>query len=121
MENQVINFGDKFDKFTDQWSPKIIAQLNDYHFKLARIEGEFNWHSHKETDEAFIIIAGSMQIELPDQTINLNEGEMYIVPKGVQHKPIAGKECKILLIEPAGTINTGDSSGKTEGTEGSWI
>ena len=111
MKTQVINFADKFAKFTDLWSPRIIAQLNDYHFKLAKIKGDFIWHSHQDTDEVFIVIAGSLTIYLRDGEVLLKEGEMYVVPKGVEHKPSAQQECQIMLIEPAGTINTGEAGG----------
>lgn len=121
MPSSAINFTDKFTQFSDLWSPRIIAQMNDYHFKLAKIQGEFIWHSHPETDEVFILIAGSMQIHLRDDIISLNEGEMYVVPKGVEHKPVAKNECRILLIEPAGTLNTGDAGGELTRLDQVWI
>lgn len=121
MQSPVINFTDKFSQFSDLWSPRIIAQMNDYHFKLAKIKGEFIWHSHPETDEVFIIIAGSMQIHLRDDIISLNEGELFVVPKGVEHKPVAKNECHILLIEPVGTLNTGDEGGERTLQDEVWI
>ncbi|HSR54452.1 MAG TPA: cupin domain-containing protein [Acidobacteriota bacterium] len=108
---QAIDFADKLLRFSDQWTPHTVAALNDYHFKVAKIEGEFVWHSHPETDEAFIVLKGSMRIELRDGAVDLEEGQMYVVPKGVEHKPVAEKECSILLIEPSGTVNTGDAGG----------
>ncbi len=121
MPQSVINFANKFSKFNDLWSPRIIAQMNDYHFKLARIQGEFIWHSHPETDEVFIVIQGSMQIHLREEVVQLNAGEMYIVPKGLEHKPSADRECQILLIEPAGTLNTGDAGGEMTHLEEVWV
>ena len=111
MKTKAINFADKFAKLSDLWSPKIIAQMNDYHFKLAKIKGDFIWHSHQDTDEVFIVIAGSLAIYLRDGEVLLKEGEMYVVPKGVEHKPSAQQECQIMLIEPAGTVNTGEAGG----------
>jgi mannose-6-phosphate isomerase-like protein (cupin superfamily) len=121
MPTTVINFADKFSKFSDLWSPRIIARMNDYHFKLARIRGKFVWHSHPETDEVFIVIKGSMQIHLRGEVVQLNAGEMYVVPKGVEHKPTAEQECHILLIEPAGTLNTGDAGGEMTHQDEVWI
>ena len=121
MPSPAINFTDKFSQFSDLWSPRIIAQMNDYHFKLARIQGEFVWHSHPETDEVFIIISGSMDIHLRDGSVELKAGEMYVVPKGIEHKPAAEGECHILLIEPAGTLNTGDAGGEMTRQEQVWI
>ena len=105
---QPINFEEKLLKFSEHWSPMIIAQLNDYHLKLAKVHGEFVWHDHPETDEVFIVVKGQLEILFRDGSVLLNEGEMYVVPKGVEHKPVAENECHILLIEPAGTVNTGD-------------
>ena len=121
MQSSSINFTDKFSQFSDLWSPRIIAQMNDYHLKLAKIKGEFVWHSHPETDEVFIIISGSMDLHFRDGVIKLNTGEMYVVPTGVEHKPTAEGECCILLIEPAGTLNTGDSGGEMTRQEQVWI
>ena len=105
---QPINFEEKLLKFSEHWSPKIIAQLNDYHLKLAKVHGEFVWHDHPETDEVFIVVKGQLEILFRDGSVLLKEGEMFVVPKGVEHKPVAENECHILLIEPAGTVNTGD-------------
>ncbi|GAG86328.1 unnamed protein product, partial [marine sediment metagenome] len=112
---------EKLSQFTDLWSPRIIARMNDYHLKLAKIHGEFVWHSHPETDEVFIIIKGSMNIHLRDEIVRLNEGEMYVVPKGVEHKPTAEHECHILLVEPAGTLNTGDVGGEMTKQDEIWV
>jgi mannose-6-phosphate isomerase-like protein (cupin superfamily) len=118
---QPINFQEKFGKFSEQWSPKIIAQLNDYHFKLAKVQGEFIWHDHPETDEVFIVVKGSLDILFRDGKVSLSEGEMFVVPKGVEHKPVAGNECHILLIEPAGTVNTGNVTDARTSLDQVWI
>lgn len=109
MNFNPVNLQQKLTKFSEHWSPKIIAQLNDYHLKLAKVQGEFVWHDHPETDEVFLIVKGELTILFRDGEVKLNEGEMFVVPKGVEHKPVAENECHIMLIEPAGTVNTGDS------------
>ncbi|MCH2437355.1 MAG: cupin domain-containing protein [Candidatus Thalassarchaeum sp.] len=116
-----INLEDKLSKFSEHWSPKVIAEMNDYQFKLVKIEGEFVWHDHPDTDEVFIVIEGTMQIEFEDRTIELNEGEMLVVPKGVRHKPYAEEECKVMLVEPRGVVNTGDAEGDLTAPNDDWI
>lgn len=108
MNLQPINLQEKLAKFSEHWSPRIIAQMNDYHFKIAKAAGEFIWHSHPETDEVFFVLKGRLEIQLRDGNVVLNEGEMFVVPQGVEHKPVAERECHILLLEPAGTVNTGN-------------
>ena len=121
MEYAAINFEEKLAKFSEHWSPKIVAQMNDYHFKLVKFRGEFVWHNHANTDEVFIVLDGQMAIDFRDGRIDLKTGEMLVVPKGVEHKPIAEDECKILLVEPAGTINTGDAGGELTAEDDVWI
>lgn len=121
MDIDVINFGEKFSLFDEQWSPRVIARMNDYHVKLAKIQGKFVWHSHPETDEIFIALDGAMKIEFRDRIVRLQSGEMCVVPRGVEHKPTAEQECHILLIEPAGTVNTGDAGGERTRLEDLWI
>jgi len=121
MDISVLNFEDKFSKIQEFHSYKIIAQMNDYHFKLVRMKREFIWHKHPETDEVFVVIEGSLQIDLRDKTLKINKGEMVVIPKGIEHKPSSKDECKILLIEPATTINTGDAGGDLTDTESEWI
>ena len=116
-----INFEEKLSKFSDHWSPKIIAEMNDYQFKLVKIQGEFVWHNHEDTDEVFIVIEGKMKIEFDNETVELNEGEMYVVPKGVQHKPYAETECKVMLVEPRGVVNTGNTEGELTASNEAWI
>src|SRR5690349_25133228 len=111
MNYQPINFEEKLGKFSEQWSPRIIAQMNDYHFKIVKVQGEFVWHDHPETDEVFIVLKGHLDILFRDGKVSLDAGEMYVVPKGVEHKPFAEAECHVLLVEPIGTMNTGDAQG----------
>jgi len=121
MAYQSVNLQSKFAKLSEHWSPRIIAQMNDYHFKLVKIQGDFVWHSHADTDEVFIVLEGRMDIHFRDGTVTLNAGEMLVVPKGVEHKPFAEKECKVMLVEPAGTINTGEAGGERTAADGVWI
>ena len=121
MSTSVINFKDKLAKFSDHWAPKVIAEMNDYQFKLVKIQGEFVWHSHADTDEVFIMLEGEMTIELRDGPVHLKEGEMFVVPKGVEHKPVAQAECKIMLVEPRGVVNTGDAGGAYTAPNDVWI
>ena len=116
-----INLEEKFSKFQDHWSPKVIAQMNNYQFKLVKIEGEFTWHNHEDTDEVFIVIEGSMSIKMKDNTVHLSKGEMYVVPKGVQHKPFSKDECNIMIIEPKGVRNTGEKRGELTSENDIWI
>ena len=116
-----INLEDKLSKFSEHWSPKVIAEMNDYQFKLVKIEGDFVWHDHPDTDEVFIVIEGTMQIEFEDRTIELSEGEMLVVPKGVRHKPYAEEECKVMLVEPRGVVNTGDTGDELTADNDVWV
>jgi len=118
---QAINFQDKLSRFTDHWTPKVVAQMNDYQLKLVKIQGEFVWHSHTDTDEVFIVLDGRMRIELRDGGVDLGPGEMFVVPKGVEHKPSAPDECRILLVEPSGVVNTGDAGGAKTAPNDVWI
>ncbi len=111
MSAPVINFLQKFGLFAEQWAPKVIAEMNDYQFKLVRIQGEFIWHDHPETDETFIVLEGRLRIDYSDGSVELGAGEMHVVPKGVRHKPLAEEEAKVLLIEPRGILNTGREGG----------
>jgi len=109
MSYQAINFEQKLSLFDEQWAPKVIAQMNDYQIKIVKVEGDFEWHSHKDTDETFIVLEGELRIDFRDGDVTINEGELYVVPKGVEHKPYAEKEVKILIIEPEGVLNTGEN------------
>ena len=116
-----INIKKKLKKFSEHWSPKVIAELNDYQFKLVKIKDEFVWHNHEHTDEAFIVINGQIFIEFEDRIEEINEGEMIIVPKGVNHKPYAKNEAEIMIIEPRGVINTGKVNDKLTAPNDQWI
>lgn len=112
MSYSAINLESKLAKITEFWSPKVIAKMNNYHFKIAKVHGEFVWHSHAETDEAFIILDGELTIEMRDGQVTIKKGEMFIVPQGIEHRPVAKTECHLMLVEPVDTINTGDAGGK---------
>jgi len=122
MSYKPINFSEKFALFDEQWSPRIIEEMNDYQFKLAKVEGDFIWHRHEETDEAFIVLEGTLRIDFQDGSVTLDKGEMFVVPKGVEHKPHADEEVKLLLIEPKGVVNTGDQEpGERTAENDKWI
>ena len=116
-----INLASKYNKINEHWSPKVVAEMNDYQFKLAKIKNDFIWHSHEDTDETFIVIEGKIYIEFEDETIELSEGEMIVVPKGKKHRPYADKEAKIMLIEPKGVLNTGDIVSDLTSDDNQWI
>ncbi len=118
---QPVNLTHKLTQFTEQWSPRIVAQMNDCHFKVAKIEGDFVWHSHEDTDEAFFVVQGEFIMEYRDRSEIVREGELVVVPRGVEHRPCAAKECHILLIELAGTVNTGDAGGELTAAADDWI
>lgn len=121
MKPDVINLKDKFSQFADLWQPRIIAQMNDYHVKIAKIQGDFVWHSHPDTDELFLIVDGELRIDFRHRSVTLRPGEICVVPKGVEHKPYAEKECAILMVELAGTLNTGDAGGERTIQDPQWI
>ena len=121
MSHDPVHLKGKFDLFADQWQPKVVAEMNDVQFKLARVEGEFVWHDHPDTDEAFVVIEGELEIDLPERTVCLSEGEMFVVPRGVQHRPRATSEAKIMLIEPRGVVNTGEVGGERTAPNDVWI
>ncbi|WP_121379822.1 cupin domain-containing protein [Pseudomonas aeruginosa] len=118
---QAINFAAKLALFDDRWQPRMIAQMNDYQFKLVKIEGDFVWHSHADTDETFIVLAGRLRIDFRDGAVHLGPGEMYVVPRGVEHKPFAEGEVRMLLVEPCGVRNTGDQGGERTAVNDLWI
>src|ERR1700686_4617996 len=121
MGYQAINFGKKFSLFDEQWQPKVIAEMNDYQFKIAKLQGDFIWHDHKNTDETFIVLEGTLRIDFRDGAVHVSAGEMFVVPKGVEHKPYAEHEVKLLLIEPRGVLNTGDEGGERTTENDVWI
>ena len=117
----LISFAKKFDCFTEQWSPKVVAEMNDYQFKLVRLEGDFVWHDHQDTDETFIVLEGRLVIDFQDGTVELEAGQMLVVPKGVPHRPRASTEAKVLIVEPKGVINTGDAESHMTAPLDDWL
>ena len=120
MHYRPINFAEKFALFREQWQPKIIAELNDYQFKLVKLQGDFVWHHHADTDEAFVVLDGELRIDFRDGAVTVAAGEMFVVPRGIEHKPYAEHEVKLLLIEPRGVPNTGEEGGE-RAAEAAWI
>lgn len=121
MTYRPINLRDKFSKFSDHWSPRVIAEMNDYQFKLVKVQGEFVWHDHPDTDEVFIVLEGTLDIEFRDGKVTLESGEMFVVPKGREHRPVAREECKLMLIEPRGVVNTGDVVSNLTAEDDNWV
>ena len=121
MKYEPINIQQKLALFDDLWTPKVIAEMNDYQFKIVKLEGDFVWHDHPETDETFFIIEGELRIDFRDGQVTLSEGEMFVVPKGVEHKPYAEREVKVMLIEPRGVLNTGQEGGERTAQNDVWI
>jgi mannose-6-phosphate isomerase-like protein (cupin superfamily) len=106
-----VSLAEKLALFGDHWAPRTVATLNDYEIKVVKVQGDFVWHSHAETDEFFLILKGQLRIDFRDKAVELNPGELYVVPRGVEHKPFADEECEMLLIEPRGVVNTGEAGG----------
>jgi mannose-6-phosphate isomerase-like protein (cupin superfamily) len=121
MPYESINFARKLAQFSDHWQPRVLAEMNDYQFKIVKIQGDFIWHDHKDTDETFIVLDGRLRIDFRDGMVEIGPGEMYVVPKGVEHKPYAAGEVKMLLIEPRGTVNTGDEGGARTAKNDVWL
>jgi mannose-6-phosphate isomerase-like protein (cupin superfamily) len=121
LNYKAINLAQKFSLFHEQWQPKVVAEMNDYQFKIVRLQGDFVWHDHKDTDEAFLVLEGSLRIDFRDGSVLLDPGEMYVVPKGVEHKPFAENEVKVMLIEPRGVVNTGGQGGERTAPNDVWI
>lgn len=119
--HKAINLSEKLGLFDEQWQPRVIAELNDYQLKLAKLEGDFIWHDHPDTDEAFFVLDGCLRIDLPDGSVEVSAGELFIVPKGVRHKPYAENEVKLMLIEPRGVVNTGEEGGERTAEQDVWI
>ncbi len=118
---QKINLAEKLSKFTGHWSPKIIAELNGQQVKLAKFRGAFIWHSHEHEDELFLVVRGSFRMEFRARTVDLREGEILVVPRGVEHRPVADEEVSVLLFEPASTVNTGSAGGDRTLARLDWI
>ncbi|MGY4819322.1 cupin domain-containing protein [Pseudomonas chlororaphis subsp. piscium] len=118
---QSLNFAYKLGLFDDHWQARVIAEMNDYQFKLVKLQGDFIWHDHPDTDETFIVLEGQLRIDFADGQVTINQGEMFVVPKGVKHKPYAEQEVKLLLIEPKGVRNTGEEGGERTAANDVWI
>ncbi len=121
MRYQAINFADKLARISDHWKPRVVAEMNDYQFKIVKIQGDFVWHDHPDTDETFIVLDGQLRIDLPDGSVEIGAGEMFVVPKGVRHKPFAAQEVQMMLIEPRGVVNTGNERGELTAENDVWI
>ena len=126
MDLQPINFKEKLAAFDDHWAPRVVAELNDYQFKLVKAQGTFVWHSHEDTDEAFIVLEGELVIEfrpnnISQSRVELRPGELFVVPKGVEHRPVAEREVKVLLLEPRGVVNTGGAGGELQADNDVWV
>ena len=116
-----VNLTQKASLIEQQWSPRVVAEMNDYQFKVVRIAGEFIWHSHPETDEAFLVLEGTLRIDLPEGCVYVNPGELYVVPRGVEHRTAAQGEAKLMMIEPRGVVNTGHEGGERTALNDVWI
>ena len=109
--SKAINLNEKLALFAEHWQPRIVARVNDYDVRIVKVKGEFVWHTHDDTDDFFLVLDGHLTIQLRDGDVELGPGELYVVPRGVEHCPRAESEAAVLLIEPAGTVNTGDAGG----------
>lgn len=116
-----VNLADKFDLFQETWSPKIVAELNGQQVKLAKLDGAFDWHHHEDEDELFLVVKGHLTIELRDRQVDLDEGEFFVVPKGIDHRPVANELAHVLLFEPSTTLNTGTVRTERTRDELDWI
>jgi mannose-6-phosphate isomerase-like protein (cupin superfamily) len=116
MAQHAINVDERFAHFSDTWSPRVVARLNDYEIKLARLDGEFVWHTHEDTDELFLVLDGELTIQLRDGDVVVRPGELFVVPRGVEHCPTTKGEVRAMLIEPRGVVNTGDAGGSLTAT-----
>ena len=120
-EYTAIDIGQKLSLVDEQWSPRVVAEMNDYQFKVVKLKGEFVWHDHPDTDETFIVIKGNVRIDFRDGAVHLAAGPMYVVPKGVEHKPDAEEEAEVMLIEPRGVLNTGNAGGERTALNDVWV
>lgn len=117
---QIVNLNEKFSLFTDQWHPKIAGELNDSYVKLVKVQGEFVWHQHEKEDELFFVVKGALTIKLRDRDLIIRDGEFVIIPKGLEHMPVAAQEAWIMLLEPKTTSNTGNVTNERT-VEAEWI
>lgn len=112
MSKHVVDLTEKLSMFSDHWSPKVVARMNDYEIKVVKLQGEFTWHTHEDTDELFFVVDGDLTIQMRDDNVSLRPGQLFVVPRGVEHCPIADGEVHAMLIEPTGVVNTGDAGGQ---------
>ena len=121
MGTEAINLEQKLSKLSQHWSPRVIAEMNNYQFKVVKLLGDFVWHDHKDTDEVFLVLSGEMEIGFRDRTVTVKAGELFVVPKGIEHITRAARECHALIIEPRGVVNTGDAGGSVTAQNDVWI
>jgi len=121
MTSEAINLAEKLAKFSEHWAPRVIAEMNDYEIKVVKLEGEFVWHDHKDTDELFLVLDGQMEIGFRDRSVTVRKGELFVVPKGVEHITRAARECHALIVEPRGVVNTGDAGGAVTAKNDVWV
>ena len=118
---KIVNLREKLARVADHWTPRVVAQMNDYQFKIVKLQGDFVWHSHADTDETFFVVDGELRIDLRDGPVHLHAGDLYVVPRGVEHKPYAEHEASVMLIEPCGVLNTGDEKSERTQPNDVWI
>lgn len=118
---KLVNLREKLARIADHWTPRVVAQMNDYQFKVVKLQGDFVWHSHADTDETFFVVDGELRIDLRDGPVHLCAGDLYVVPRGVEHKPYAEREASVMLIEPCGVLNTGDEKSERTQPNDVWI
>ena len=119
--SEAINLAEKLSKFSEHWSPRVVAEMNEYQFKVVKFVGEFVWHDHEDTDEVFLVLKGEMEIGFRDRNVTLKAGEMFVVPKGIEHITRAAHECHAMVIEPRGILNTGDAGGARTAQNDVWV
>ena len=120
-DDGVIDLASKLALFSDTWAPRVVARMNDYEFKLVKLQGEFVWHRHEDTDEVFLVLAGAMEVAFRDRSVVVREGQLYVVPRGVEHITRAERECHALIVEPRGVVNTGDAGGSLTARNDVWV
>ncbi|WP_206954979.1 cupin domain-containing protein [Trinickia acidisoli] len=118
---RIVNLREKLGLVADPWIPRVVAQMNDYQFKVVKVRGDFVWHSHADTDETFFVVEGEVRIDMRDGPVHLHAGDLFVVPRGVEHKPFAEHEASLMLIEPCGVLNTGDARGERTQPNDVWI
>lgn len=121
MRYQAVNLASKLKLLSEHWQPRVIAEMNEYQFKVVKLEGDFVWHRHEDTDETFIVLSGNLRIDFRDGAVFVAAGELYVVPKGVEHKPFAENEVQLMLIEPRGVLNTGSAGGERTAQNDIWV